>query len=310
MASLISGMSHVRLSVPDLGRMEEFLLDFGLTKVHRDAKRLYMRGVGASPYLHVTELGEPGVVSFSYALRDPALLEDAARLPGAQGIEHIDAPGGGKRVRLRDPNGMWIELITDQEQVERLPARVLVRGPDGESRSIGSARIERIAHTAYATPNLKETIAWYQQTLGVIPTDELYVGTPDNAIGQFDRVDLGDTLVDHHVIFIMRGQRAGMHHVSYQVEGVDDIFFGYDHLHHRSHDHVRGIGRHALGSQIFDYWMSPFDQMHEHWISQERMNAQSRFNRIQIGEGMTHDTGEKPPERFVKQASPIVAWPA
>jgi hypothetical protein len=153
-------------------------------------------------------------------------------------------------------------------------------------------------------------IGWYQRTLGLLPTDELFVGQPDNVIGQFNRVDQGDELVDHHVIFQFRGQRAGMHHVSYQVEGVDDIFFGYDHMAHRSHDHVRGIGRHALGSQIFDYWMSPFEQMHEHWISHEKMNATSRFNRIQIGEGMSYDTGEKPPERFVKQATPIVGWPA
>ena len=25
-----------------------------------------------------------------------------------------------------------------------------------------------------------------------------------------------------------------------------------------------GIGRHYQGSQIFDYWRSPFDQVHEH----------------------------------------------
>jgi hypothetical protein len=54
--------------------------------------------------------------------------------------------------------------------------------------------------------------------------------------------------------------------------------------------------------------MSPFGQMHEHWISQERMTAASGFNRIRIGGGMSYDTGEKPPERFVKQATPIVAW--
>lgn len=309
MASNISGIAHVRLSAPDLGRMEAFLEDFGMVKVHRDAKRLYMRGVGEAPFLHVTELGEPGVLSTAYHVRDAALLPELAKLPGAHGVEALDAPGGGQRVRLRDPNGMWLELIAGQQPVERLPARVLVRGADGESRSMGPARVERIAHTAYQTPNLRDVIAWYQKTLGVIPTDELFIGTPDNLLGQFNRVDLGETLVDHHVVFLLRGQRAGLHHVSYQVEGVDDIFFGFDHMAHRSHDHVRGIGRHALGSQIFNYWMSPFDQMHEHWISQERMNASSKFNRIQIGEGMAHDTGEKPSERFVKQASPIIDGP-
>ncbi|WP_198021415.1 VOC family protein [Burkholderia sp. WSM2232] len=299
----------MRLSAPDLGRMQAFLEDFGMALAYRDAKRLYMRGVGDTPFLHVTELGYPGVVSFGYELRDPSLLDSVARLSGAQGVETLDAPGGGQRVRVIDPNGLTLELIAGQKRVERLEPRVVVRGADGESRVLGAARVVRIAHTAYATPNLPGTIDWYQNAFGLLPTDELFVGSRDNAIGRFCRVDLGDELVDHHVIFLLRGARAGMHHVSYQVEGVDDIFFGFDHMTRQSHDHVRGIGRHALGSQIFNYWMSPFEQMHEHWISHEKMDAQSRFNHIQIGEGMSYDTGEKPPERFVKQATQIIAWP-
>jgi len=290
--------------------MEAFLEDFGMVKIHRDAKRLYMRGVGESPLLHVTELGAPGVLSFAYDLREPEQIQHVARLPEALGIESLDEPGGGQRVRVRDPNGLYIELVTGKERVAPLASRPVLRGPDGESRHLGSARVVRIAHTAYATSNLPEMIHWYQRTLGLLPTDELVVGAPDNVIGQFNRIDLGEEPVDHHVIFLLRGPRAGLHHVSYQVEGVDDIFFGFDYMKHRNHDHVRGIGRHALGSQVFNYWMSPFDQMHEHWVSYEKMNAYSRFNRIPIGEGMSHDTGEKPSERFIKQASPIVGWAA
>jgi catechol 2,3-dioxygenase-like lactoylglutathione lyase family enzyme len=286
--------------------MQAFLEDFGMLMVHRDAHRLYMRGYGDAPFLHVTELGKPGVVSFAYDLRDPGWLSRLAAMPGAVGIEPLDGPGGGTRVRLRDPNGLWIELVTGRERVSPLPGRPLVRGADGESRTLGPAHIARIAHTAYMTQKLPETISWYQDTLGVIPSDELYIGESGNVLGQFDRLDLGDTLVDHHVIFLLRGPRSGLHHASFQVEGIDDIFFGFDHMMSRRRDHVRGIGRHALGSQIFNYWMSPFDQMHEHWFSQERLDAASKFNRIPIGEGMSYDTGEKPPRRFVEQATPVV----
>jgi catechol 2,3-dioxygenase-like lactoylglutathione lyase family enzyme len=299
-------MSYVRLSAPDLGRMQAFLEDFGMVLVDRDARRLYMRGIGDAPFLHVTEVGEPGAISFAYDVAD---LGRAAALPGAEPEEPLDAPGGGRRVRLRGPGGIWIELVTGRERVAPLPPRPLVRTPEGASRAAGPARVRRIAHTAYMTQDLPGTIDWYQRTLGVIPSDELVVGEPDDVLGQFDRIDLGDEPVDHHVIFLLRGRRTGMHHVSFEVEGVDDIFFGYDHMTRRNHDHVRGIGRHALGSQIFNYWMSPDDQMHEHWISQERLNAGSAFNRVRIGEGMSYDTGEAPPKRFVEQASPLVAFP-
>ncbi|KAB2381354.1 VOC family protein [Actinomadura montaniterrae] len=306
MPSLISGMAYVRLSAPDLGRMQAFLEDFGMVTVARDARRLYMRGIGDSPFLHVTELGDPGAAGFAYDLADPERLAEAAKLPGAGPVEPLDAPGGGERVRLRGPDGLGIELVAGRERVAPLPPRPLVRGPEGESRTTGPARIRRIAHTAYMSRNLPEVIDWYQRTLGVIPSDELFVGETGNTLGQFNRVDLGEEPVDHHVIFLLRGRKDGMHHVSYEVEGVDDIFFGFDHMAGAGRDHVRGIGRHALGSQIFNYWMSPFEQMHEHWISQERLTANSKFNLIRIGEGMSYDTGEKPSKRFVEQASPLV----
>ncbi|GAA3611832.1 VOC family protein [Nonomuraea rosea] len=304
MSSLIKGMAYVRLTAPDLGRMQAWLEDFGMVPVERTETRLYMRGIGDSPFLHVTELGEPGVASFAYELADPDLLHAAARLPGAQGIDTLDAPGGGKRVRLRDPNGLWIELVTGRERADPLPERPLTRSGEAESRVVGPARVRRIAHTAYMAQNLSEVIDWFHTTLGVIPSDDLVLDE-DDLLGRFARVDLGDELVDHHVIFMLRGRRTGMHHVSFEVEGVDDIFFGYDHMLLQGADHVRGIGRHALGSQIFNYWMSPYEQMHEHWISQERLNADSKFNRVRIGEGMSYDTGERPPRRFVEQATPL-----
>lgn len=309
MTSLISGMAFVRLSAPNLDIMEAFLLDFGMVTAHRDKNRLYMRGIGDTPYLHITERGEAGVISYGYNVDSVEVLHDLVARGDAKAIDALDGPGGGYRVRLTDPDGCQVELVAGRTPVAPLPPRARVRGADGISRVEGPARIMRIVHTAVATPDPRRTLSWYQQRLGLRPTDELYIGTQDNLLGQFDRVDRGDELVDHHIIFVFSGARAGMHHVSFEVETVDDIFFGFNHLEHKKYDHVRGIGRHALGSQIFDYWMSPFEQMHEHWISSEKMNAASATNYIQIGAGMQHDTGEKPPERFVKQATPYITTP-
>jgi hypothetical protein len=308
MTSIINSIAYVRLSAPDLGAMEEFLLEFGMMKVHRDRNRLYMRGTGPNPYLHVTELGEPGAVGQAYHVDNVDALKELVKQGKAKAVENLDGPGGGQRVRLTDPDGGIVELVAGRETVAEVPRRSTVRSQDGQSRILGPARVQRIAHTACQTPDPHRTIAWYQQALGMIPTDELYVGTKDNLLGQFNRLDRGDELVDHHTIFIFRGASAGLHHCSFEVESVDDIFFGNNHLQHGNRDHVRGIGRHALGSQIFDYWMSPFGQMHEHWSSTEKMTHNSAFNHIPIGAGMEHDTGEKPPERFTKQATPYLGW--
>lgn len=307
MTSPISGIAYGRLSAPDLGVMQEFLEDFGFIKAHSDGKRLYMRGTAASPFLHVTELGPPGTISFGYEAVDDSVLLDFVRAGAASGIETIDEPGGGRRVVLSDPNGLQIEIVSGRERPDELPSRPLIRQPNDSSTRQSAARIRRLAHGVVATPRLKETIDWFNRTLRLIPSDSLYVGTPDNEIGMFSRLDLGDSPVDHHVVFVLRGAMPGAHHMSFEVENIDDIFVGHDHLKRRGkYEHVRGIGRHALGSQIFDYWMSPFEQMHEHWSSSERMNSASGFNANRVDSGLAHDHGEKPTPRFVKHASPFL----
>ena len=42
-----------------------------------------------------------------------------AKVPGASGIENMDEPGGGKRVRLTEPNGYQIEVVWGMKEVPR-----------------------------------------------------------------------------------------------------------------------------------------------------------------------------------------------
>ncbi len=307
MTSPITGIAYARLSAPDLDVMQEFLEDFGLLKVHRDSKRLYMRGTGDSPFIHVTELGEPGTIAYAYEAADDSVLHEFVASGAARGIENIDEPGGGKRVVLTDPNGLSVEIVSGRTKVAPLPARLPMRASNGASIRVSPSRVQRLAHGVIATPKLNETIDWFNTTFRLLPTDELYVDTPEHRLGLFSRLNRGETLVDHHVIFIVRGEKAGGHHTSWEVDDVDEIFVGHDYLKRRGkYEHVRGIGRHALGCQIFDYWMSPFEQMHEHWKSSEHMNAQSGFNRHRVDANMAHDHGEKPTPRFTKHASPFL----
>src|SRR5689334_12561887 len=104
MTSPITGIAYVRLSAPDLDVMQDFLENFGLVKVHRDSKRLFMRGIDTSPFIHVTELGPPGTISFAYDAVDESALHDFVKSGQAKAVEHIDEPGGGTRVILSAPD--------------------------------------------------------------------------------------------------------------------------------------------------------------------------------------------------------------
>ena len=302
----VKDISHVRLSAPDLDRMEQFLTDFGMQRAARTDTALYMRGMGTKPFIHVTEKGPPGFIGFAYGARSLQDLQTLAEAHGAT-VEAIDEPGGGSRVRLREPNGFQIDVLYGQQPVQALPDTVArIRPPDGASMRKGAPRVTRIAHAVLATPKLNETIAWFRENFGFIQTDELFLAD-DRMIGSFNRIDDGMEPVDHHVIFCINNPNAGMHHASFEVMDPNDIFIGHDHLTKAGYEHIRGVSRHALGSQIFDYWVSPFDQMHELWNSAEQFNVESAYNKIPIGPGLAHDHGPPPSERFVKQSTPAPA---
>ncbi len=307
MSSIISGIAYARLSAPNLDEMQEFLQHFGLLLAHRTDTRLYMRGLGDEPFIHVTELGPAGHIGFGYNVVEASVLEKLVASGQATAIEDIDEPGGGQRVVLHDPNGFEIELLHGRRKVDVIASRPVVRPPKGPSVVPGPSKIRRIVHCALATPLLDETINWWRDTLGLLPTDELYVGETENRLGLFMRIDSGDQLVHHHILFVVKNPNAGVHHVSFEVDDTDDLFMGHDHLKRlKRYDHVRGIGHHPLGRQFFDYWMTPWNQMHEHWSTTELMNADSAFNRHRVDGGLTHEHGDKPPERFVRQSSPVI----
>src|SRR3954463_7041495 len=100
----VRDLAHGRLRSPDLDAQEEFLTAFGMVRAARTPTALYMRGTDPAHHIHVTEKGDPGFVGFAWTVNDADELEAIAKYPGASGIETIDEPGGGKRVRLQEPN--------------------------------------------------------------------------------------------------------------------------------------------------------------------------------------------------------------
>ena len=115
----VADITFGRLQSPDLDVAEEFLTDFGMVKVDRTNDRLFMRGTGTDPVIHITHRG-PQVHWSWISHKQHGRLEKATKLDGASGIEDFDAPGGGKVVRLTDPHGYSVEIVGGQEQAEEI----------------------------------------------------------------------------------------------------------------------------------------------------------------------------------------------
>lgn len=309
----VQDIAYGRLRAPDLDAMEEFLTEFGMVRADRTRDALYMRGTDPDHHLHVTEKGDPAFVGLAFHAAGADDLERIAAVPGASGIEDIDEPGGGRRVRLTDPNGYRIEIVHGIETVEPIAVRrqALNMGADslvraGELMRIhrGPSRVKRIGHGVMGTPRVMETVAWFRDTLGLVCSDDVYAGSEDNVIGSFNRCDRGDEYVDHHVFFCMVNERAGLNHLSFEVSDIDDVFTGHEHLRRLGkYEHFWGLGRHLLGSQIYDYWADPWGRVHEHWSDTDRLNVANGSNLISAEEGLTSQWGEPPPDKFIRHVS-------
>jgi len=103
----------------------------------------------------------------------------------------------------------------------------------------------------------------------------------------------------------MKNERAGLNHFSFEVQDVDDVFIGHEYLNGLGkYEHMWGIGRHLLGSQVYDYWADPWGRVHEHWADTDRLNAHNGGNLVPAEEGLRSQWGTRPPEKFRGHVSP------
>ena len=310
----VTDIAYGRLQSPSLDEAEEFLTNFGMVRTERTSRALYMRGTDPDHHIHVTHLGPSRFIGLAFFVESEGDLKKFAKVSGASGIENLDEPGGGRRVRISDPHGYQMEVICGMKRLKRLPARKNVlnwgdkklrRAGELMRLSRGPSQVKRIAHSVIMTQNAKEKIKWYREMFGFLPSDDVYAGSKDNIIASFNRCDRGETFVDHHVFLCLEGPKTGLNHLSFEVQSIDDVMLGHEHLKQiGKYQHVWGIGRHVLGSQIYDYWKDPWGRVHEHWTDSDVLNVRHRPNLLSEEEGLTSQWGEPVPQEFISHAIP------
>ena len=110
-----SKLAYLSFERPDLDRAEAFSNDFGLRTATESSDTLYLRHTGASPFCCVVKRAiRPRFVGLAFKVAHEADLDHLRRLPGASDIETMRTPGGGRRVRLRDPSGFAVDAVWGQ----------------------------------------------------------------------------------------------------------------------------------------------------------------------------------------------------
>nr|WP_100548295.1 MULTISPECIES: VOC family protein [unclassified Pseudomonas] len=304
-----TGLAHLIFERPDLGSAEQFLSDFGLTVSHREKDELYLRGTSVAPYcyrIHRAKRARFVGFGLTVACRDDLLR--LSRLPGASAIETASAPGGGERVRLVDPSGFVVEAICGQTVIPALPHRAPLPLNQGDQpRRINATQrppvtppeIIRLGHVVLEVADFQDTCAWYTGHFGFIPSDVQVLPEGSPAVA-FMRLDLGDAPADHHTLAIAQGFMATYSHSAFEVIDADAVGMGQRVLRERGWKHAWGIGRHILGSQVFDYWQDPWGDKHEHYCDGDLFTASSPTGLHTVSPDAMAQWGQRMPRTFTR----------
>lgn len=304
-----TALSHLIFERPDLDQTQRFLTDFGLIPALRSGQSLYLRGTSSAPYCYRVHYGSKArFVGMGFTVTTRADLEALALLPDASGITSAAHPGGGEVVTLKDPSGFLVEVLHGQIPVAELKHRGPIHFNIGATRDRVNAtqrppevppEVIRLGHVVVEVADFQATSAWYTQHLGLIPSDVQVL--PDGSpVVTFFRVDLGNTPADHHTLAMAQGFMPIYSHSAYEVVDADAIGMGQRVLREKGWKHAWGIGRHILGSQIFDYWNDPWGAKHEHYCDGDLFTADRPTGLHPVSKEAMSQWGQPMPASFTK----------
>lgn len=314
-------LAFLRFEKADLDEAQRFWSDFGLIEVSRTTQKLVMRGAGTAPALLMASKAKASrFVGAAFVVPPDTDFEQLQRTSGAQPLPADAVPGGARGVALKDPDGNEVWLITDWGAVDALPMRApthlqmnsLLATPRVNATlrtHIEAATVGRLGHLVLQSTDFHAMADWYMRHLGVIPSDVQYLedGAP---FLTFFRLDLGDVPVDHHTLVIAGGLESSYEHSAWEVSDLDALGQGQQVLRANGHDHMWGIGRHVLGSQLFDYWRDADGCAFEHYTDGDKFTADRETHYVPFTTSALWAWGHDVPASMFPAKTPTLLWHA
>jgi len=256
-ATGIVGLETVVYGVEDLALSTRFFEDFGLETIERGAAG------------HTFEL--PERTSLQLRRHDDASLPVAPEagstireiIWGVDTAEHVDALAteletdrtvtrdADGTIHAVDDSGYGIGFtVTKREAVLLEPQTMNTIGTvvrqNERAAFYDQAKPQHLGHIVLYCPNWAEQVSFYVDRLKFMVSDTL------RGSGAFLRCS-----VDHHNLFLLRYPNTGLNHISFGVQGVDEIMGGHKVMSEAGWEPTWGLGRHYIGSNIFYYFRNP-----------------------------------------------------
>ena len=278
----VHDLAMLEFEGPDVKKAWAFFTRFGLSGEREADGALHFSAEAGAPVAVIYRPARHArFIGPTFAVREPAELDRLAERTDTGAPVTLELPGSTRGVALTDPNGVsvkvahfpdWRELphCGEPQPVNRGDARGRINGVRRPARC--ASRVLRLGHMVLGTPNWEATTRFYIDTLGLIPSDVQALPDGRPAVA-FMRCDRGDAPADHHTFVVGRLPMLDFEHAAFEVTDLDEIGMGGEVLREGGFRRAWGIGRHILGSQIFDYWFGPDGRKFEHFADGDLFDA-------------------------------------
>ena len=278
----VHDLALIEFAGPDAARAWKFFSDFGLRGSRDGEGNLqFSAEAGAPVCLVYRQAKKAAFIGPTFAVQSREQLDALHERAGATAPGPLSLPGAPTGVTLSDPNGVTVKVaVFDDwrplpdcgapEAINRGCERPRVNSPVRPQRQ--ASRVLRLGHMVLGTPEWESTARFYIDTFGLIPSDVQALPDGRPAIA-FLRCDRGDDPADHHTFVVGRLPILDFEHAAFEVPDLDSVGMGAEVLKEEGFRRAWGIGRHILGSQIFDYWFGPDGRKFEHFADGDLFNA-------------------------------------
>jgi len=275
--TVISGLHHYALEVPDLEVADGFLTDFGLETAEKNGALVAQCPGRGQEQVKMTRGPDKRLHHLAFALR-PRSRDDLLESLQRAGTAVIEPPAGADEAGtwIRDPDGTAVQLLDSEQAPPRPAAEILVNSGASRQRVGAAAWREvtadvnprRLGHSLLFTAQPRVMTDFYTRVLGLRVSDTIH-----RDFVTFLNAGPGD----HHIFGFISSTHPGFHHASFEVPSIDAIAIGADRMRSRGRAPGWGLGRHTIGSNFFHYnpdpwgswieWFSDIDQIDDCWVA-------------------------------------------
>ncbi|MBC8092457.1 MAG: VOC family protein [Pseudonocardia sp.] len=260
---MITHLRHVDIAVPDHDAQVAFYTDmWGLAQVGSDSGVTYLAPEGSPEQyqVRVRAATDKRLDLIAFGAANAADVDTLAEQLGRDGItlvtqpDALQTPGGGYGFRFFDVDGRTVEISSD------VAVRQHRKIEEKESIPV------KLSHVVLNSADPETTVAFYDKHLAFRLSDTL-MHPRMGSMMWFMRCN-----PQHHSMAVARGPHTSLHHLSFELRGIDEYLRGTGRLLRAGVEKVWGPGRHQAGNNTFTYFLDPHGNTMEYTTELETLD--------------------------------------